>query len=88
MIEDPVGATFGLWQPGARAGAQRVMEPSAWAMSALRTRDLRRAAEFYATVSVPPFDMAVFRRAVIADPAGAIFTISQLVPERLGVSSA
>ncbi|HEY0381017.1 MAG TPA: VOC family protein [Candidatus Elarobacter sp.] len=158
VIEDSVGATIGLWQPGARAGAQRVNEPSAWAMSALRTRDLRRATAFYAdvfgwnaepfeagpqpaalfrlpgyvggtpqqpvprdvvaavlegadietahwsvdfwiadtdaavervarlggSVVAPPFDMAVFRRAVIADPAGAVFTISQLVPERLG----
>jgi uncharacterized protein len=158
VIEDSTGATIGLWQPGARAGAQRLNEPSAWAMSALRTRDLRRAAAFYAdvfgwnaepfaagpepatlfrlpgyvggtpqqpvprdvvavvlegadietahwsvdfwiddvdaaaervarlggSVVAPPFDVAVFRRAVIADPAGATFTISQLVPERLG----
>jgi|SRR5947209_6138803 len=158
IIEDSTGATIGLWQPGERAGAQRVNEPSAWAMSALRTRDLRRATAFYAnvfgwnaepfdagrepaalfrlpgyvggtpqqpvprdvvaavleaadietahwsvdfwiddveatvervprlggSVVVPPFDMAVFRRAVIADTAGAVFTISELVRERLG----
>jgi predicted enzyme related to lactoylglutathione lyase len=157
VIEDTTGATIGLWQPGARTGAQRVNEPSAWAMSALRTRDLRGATAFYAdvfgwsaesfdagpepaalfrlpgyvggtpqqpvprdvvaavleaadmeaahwsvdfwiddveaavgrvtrlggSVMVSPFDMAVFRRAVIADPAGAVFTISQLVQERL-----
>jgi len=157
IIEAPTGATFGLWEPGDRAGAQRINEPGAWAMSALRTKDVRAALPFYATVfgwlvkpfadagmhgallrlpgyvggrpeqpvprdvvavaieddgphaeqwSVdfwiddvdaavervarragavikPPFDVAVFRRAVIADPAGAICTISQLVPERL-----
>jgi predicted enzyme related to lactoylglutathione lyase len=158
IVEDPTGATFGLWQPHARAGAQRVNEPSAWAMSALRTRDLRRATAFYAdvfgwnaepfaagpepaalfrlpgyvggtpqqpvprdvvavvlegadiaiaywsadfwiddveaavervvrlggSVVAPPFDVVVFRRAVVTDPAGAVFTISQLVPDRLG----
>ena len=158
IIEDSTGATIGLWQPGARSGAQRVNEPGAWAMSALRTRDLRGATAFYAhvfgwiaepfdagpepaalfrlpgyvggtpqqpvprdvvaavlegpdietahwsvdfwiddveaavgrvarlggSVVVPPFDMAVFRRAVIADTAGAVFTVSQLVRDRLG----
>jgi uncharacterized protein len=157
IVEAPTGASFGLWEPGERAGAQRINEPGAWAMSALRTPDVRAAMPFYETVfgwvvepfndagihgallrlpgyvggrpqqpvprdvvavaiqdeqmdtehwSVdfwiddvdaavervaqrggavikPPFDAAVFRRAVIADPAGAICTISQLVPERL-----
>jgi predicted enzyme related to lactoylglutathione lyase len=39
------------------------------------------------TVLRDPFDDPLFRRAVIADPAGAIFTISQLVPERLAAIS-
>ena len=157
IVEAPTGATFGLWQPGDRAGAQRINEPGAWAMSALRTPDVEAATPFYTrvfgwvvepfdgagvpaalfrlpgyvgglpqqpvprdvvavalqeeqmepehwsvdfwiddvdaavervaqragTVIEPPFDAAAFRRAVVADPAGAIFTISQLVPERL-----
>ncbi len=156
IVEAPTGATFGLWESGERAGAQRINEPGAWAMSALRTRNLGAALPFYAavfgwvvepfddagmhgallrlpgyvgglpqqpvprdvvavamqdeqidaehwsvdfwiddvdaaiervaqrggTVIKPPFDVAVFRRAVVADPAGAICTISQLVPER------
>lgn len=157
VVEAPTGASFGLWEPRERRGAQRINEPGAWAMSALRPRDLRAALPFYASVfgwnaepfdaagmrgvllrlpgyagglpqqpvprdvvavaiedagvgaehwSVdfwiddvdaavervsqragmvvePPFDSAVFRRAVVADPAGAICTISQLMPERL-----
>jgi predicted enzyme related to lactoylglutathione lyase len=157
IVEAPTGATFGLWQPGERTGAQRINEPGAWAMSALRTRDVRKATPFYetvfgwnvepfadagangallrlpgyvggtpqqpvprdvvaaaiedpgldaehwtvdfwiddvdaavervaqcaGTVIRPPFDASAFRRAVIADPAGAVCTISQLVPERM-----
>jgi predicted enzyme related to lactoylglutathione lyase len=157
VIADPDGATLGLWQPQRREGAQRVNEPSAWAMSALRTVDLKRAGRFYAatfgwteepfdagsgrailyrrpgyiggtpsqpvprdvvavgledpsietahwsvdfwiadvneavarvsrfggSVLVEPFDEGPFRRAVAADPAGAIFSLSELVPQRL-----
>jgi uncharacterized protein len=59
IVEAPGGATFGLWEAAERTGAQRINEPSAWAMSALRTRDLRAAAPFYASVfgwNVEPFD--------------------------------
>jgi hypothetical protein len=153
IIEAPAGGTFGLWEPVERTGAQRINEPGAWAMSALRTRDLGAATAFYATVFgwnvepfdaggasgvlfrlpgyvgglaqqpvprdvvavaieergivtdhwsvdfwiddvdaavervarnagtvvIPAFEAAPFRRAVIADPAGAICTISQLM---------
>jgi predicted enzyme related to lactoylglutathione lyase len=157
IVSTPTAATFGLWQPGNRPGAQRINEPSAWAMSSIRARDLAAALPFYTTVfgwnaqpfkignaegallrlpgyvgglpqqpvprdvvavaiedgslpadnwsvdfwiddveaavesvaksggSVvkPPFEAAPFRRAVIACPAGAVFTISQLMLERL-----
>ena len=159
IVASSGAASFGLWQPAERAGAQRIKEPGAWAMSTLRTRDLRAAAPFYATVFgwnaepfaagtmrgallrlpgyagglaqqpvprdvvavaiedpalaadnwsvdfwiddvdaaidrvsqrggtviVAPFAMSPFRRAVIASPAGAVFTISQLMTEPLGV---
>ena len=42
-----------------------------------------RVTQHGGTLVVPPFDMAIFRRAVIASPAGAVFTLSQLVSERL-----
>jgi uncharacterized protein len=60
IVEAPGGSTFGLWEPAERTGAQRINEPSAWAMSALRTRDLQAATPFYASVfgwNVEPFDM-------------------------------
>jgi predicted enzyme related to lactoylglutathione lyase len=153
IVATPTGATFGLWQPGDRSGAQRINQPGAWAMSAIRARDLDAALPFYTTVFgwnaepfemggakgallrlpgyvgglpqqpvprdvvavatgdgslntdhwsvdfwiddvdaaakqvtksggtvvVPPFETAPFRRAVIACPAGAVFTISQLM---------
>jgi len=59
VIADPAGATIGLWEARAREGAQRLNEPCAWAMSALRTRDLDAAGRFYAALfgwTVQPFD--------------------------------
>jgi uncharacterized protein len=47
VLADPAGATFCAWQAGARMGAQRVNEPSAWAMSLLRTPDPAAAEAFY-----------------------------------------
>ena len=47
VLADPVGAAFCVWEAGARTGAARVNEPSAWAMSALRTPDPARAESFY-----------------------------------------
>jgi hypothetical protein len=153
IVASPGGASFGLWEASSRAGAQRINEPGAWAMSALRTRDLAAALPFYAAVFgwnfepfatggppaallrlpgyvggrreqpvprdvvavaledasieadhwsvdfwiddvdaavkravehrgvaiVPPFEAAGFRRAVLASPAGAMFTISRLI---------
>ena len=48
IVADPAGAVLGLWQPGAHRGAQRVNEPSAYAMSLLHTPDTAAAAAFYA----------------------------------------
>ena len=48
---------------------------------------LERVAQRGARVIEPPFDAAAFRRAVIADPAGALFTVSQLMAERLGAGN-
>jgi predicted enzyme related to lactoylglutathione lyase len=46
IIADPSGAAFGVWTPG----AHRVNEPSAYAMSFLRTPDPERAKVFYGAV--------------------------------------
>ena len=160
IVASPAGATLGLWQGAQRRGAQRINEPGAWAMSALRTRDLGAAVPFYqrafgwnaqpfdadgaravlfrlpgyvggtpqqpvprdvvavaledarvdadhwsvdfwiddvdaavsrawqsgGTIVAPPFDASLFRRSVIASPGGAVFTISELVRERLAVT--
>jgi uncharacterized protein len=50
IVTDPSGASFGLWKPGQRAGAQRINEPSTWSMSSLRTGELDRSSAFYAAV--------------------------------------
>jgi predicted enzyme related to lactoylglutathione lyase len=47
LLADPAGATFGVWEPLARKGAQIVNEPGAWAMSTLLTRDCAGSAAFY-----------------------------------------
>ncbi len=46
-VRDPQGATFRLWQPGTRLGAQRVNEPGTWNFSVLHTPDVERALHFY-----------------------------------------
>lgn len=64
ILQDTAGATFGVWQPQARAGAQRINESSAWAMSALRTQDLDAANAFYGQVfgwRAEPFDTGTGR---------------------------
>ncbi|MGV1008608.1 MAG: VOC family protein [Dermatophilaceae bacterium] len=50
LVRDPGGAMLGLWEAGAREGAQRVNEPGAWAMSALSTPDPAAVAPFYREV--------------------------------------
>jgi predicted enzyme related to lactoylglutathione lyase len=50
VLEDPVGAYIGLWEPEGRQGCQLVNEPSAYTMSVLHTPDPEAAAGFYAEV--------------------------------------
>jgi len=154
VVLDPSGAAFSLWEPKARAGAELLNEPGAWAMSALIAPDIEKTNSFYrtlfgwewetfragtinatlcrlpgyvggepeqpvprdvvavmierdagaetpphwsvdfwiddvdagaaraaqrgATLLVPPHDAPGFRRCVLADPAGAAFTISRV----------
>jgi predicted enzyme related to lactoylglutathione lyase len=47
---DPEGATFRLWQPRDRPGAQVVNSPGAWNFSHLRTDQPDQARAFYADV--------------------------------------
>jgi predicted enzyme related to lactoylglutathione lyase len=47
VIADPAGAVLAVWEAGHRAGAARVNEPSAWAMSLLTTPDPDGARTFY-----------------------------------------
>ena len=46
-VQDPTGALVCLWEARWREGAERINEPSAWAMSALQTPDPEAAARFY-----------------------------------------
>jgi predicted enzyme related to lactoylglutathione lyase len=47
---DPLGASFRLWQPRRRPGAQRVNQPGTWNFSNLHTTDPAKALAFYSTV--------------------------------------
>jgi predicted enzyme related to lactoylglutathione lyase len=159
VVADPAGASFCIWEPRERRGAQLVNEPSAWSMSALNTGDPEGAAAFYGAVFgwetapfqlgefevtmfrlpgfvggepqqpvprdvvatmaplggenggqkphwsvdfwvrdaeavaagaadlggrvvVPPYDLPGFRQAVLADPEGAAFSVTQLILDR------
>jgi uncharacterized protein len=50
VVADPEGASFAIWRPGERRGAQLVNEPGAWSMSALNPGDRERAESFYGSV--------------------------------------
>ncbi len=50
VFADPAGAVFGLWQPGAFAGAELVNEHGALAWNELGTRDTAGAKSFYGAV--------------------------------------
>jgi predicted enzyme related to lactoylglutathione lyase len=50
VAADPDGASFAIWKPRERRGAQLVNEPSAWSMSALNPGDPERAESFYGAV--------------------------------------
>jgi len=47
VIADPAGGVLTVWEAGDRAGAARVNEHSAWAMSLLTTADPEAARAFY-----------------------------------------
>jgi predicted enzyme related to lactoylglutathione lyase len=47
---DPTGAAFGVWEPGAHIGAERVNEPGAVCWNDLNTRDGKAADKFYSAV--------------------------------------
>jgi predicted enzyme related to lactoylglutathione lyase len=60
VLADSAGAVFGVWQPGEHRGAQLVIEPGAWSMSQLNTRDPEGAKAFYGAVfswETDTFDM-------------------------------
>jgi hypothetical protein len=50
FVQDPTGASLGLWQAGSHGGATRVNEPGAFCWNELATRDLDRAADFFRAV--------------------------------------
>lgn len=50
VIQDPTGATFGVWQPGNHTGAQLVNVPNTLTWNELQTPDLGSARAFYSDV--------------------------------------
>ena len=71
IAEDPVGATFGLWQGRAHIGCQVVNEPNALVRNDLVTPTAAPARDFYAAVfdftldrndDLPDFDFTFLRR--------------------------
>jgi uncharacterized protein len=50
IFADPIGAVFGVWQPGSFVGAEVVNEPGALSWNELNTRDTTAAKEFYGAV--------------------------------------
>lgn len=50
VLTDPVGVAFGIWQAGARHGAEKVNEPDSWTMSSLHTPAPAPSEAFYRQV--------------------------------------
>jgi hypothetical protein len=50
VCTDPSGATYSVWQPRMRTGAQLVNEPGTWNFSELNTSDREGAEAFYGAV--------------------------------------
>jgi predicted enzyme related to lactoylglutathione lyase len=71
IVADPLGASFGLWQPRRRIGSRLLGEAGSFCWNQLYTSDAERAASFYgelfgwrrerATLPMPPYDYTVFR---------------------------
>ncbi len=80
VIADPAGAALSVWEAGDRAGAARVNEPSAWAMSLLTTPDPDGARAFYAELFGWEAEEFGPRLAVPAAPATSAASPHQPVP--------
>jgi predicted enzyme related to lactoylglutathione lyase len=50
VFADPVGAVFGVWQPGAHKGAALVNEPNTLCWNELITTDVEKSKAFYGAV--------------------------------------
>jgi uncharacterized protein len=50
FLQDPQGAIFGVWQPGAHVGAGLVNDPGAMVWNQLATSDVEAAKSFYTDV--------------------------------------
>ena len=50
VFADPVGAVFGVWQPGTHKGAAVVNEPNTFCWSELITTDVEKSKAFYTAV--------------------------------------
>ena len=50
VFADPVGAAFGVWQPGTHTGAEEVHSEGTWTWTELSTRDQAGVHTFYAAV--------------------------------------
>jgi len=67
VLTDPLGVAFGIWQAGARQGAERANEPGSWTMSTLHTPAPEVSATFYGETfgwrlkSVPDAPIAFWR---------------------------
>jgi len=50
LLQDPVGAVFGLWQPGTHRGAQLFNQPGSLTFNLLLTREPEAGKQFYSQV--------------------------------------
>ncbi len=89
IFADPEGAVFGVWQPGAFAGAGVVNEADTLVWNELNSRDPSGAKEFYGAVFGWGFEERQFETGTYTsilvgeDTVGGMIDISDRVPEEV-----
>jgi predicted enzyme related to lactoylglutathione lyase len=84
IVQDPTGATFGVWQAGTHIGAMIANEPGTLTWNELMTRDYDRAKAFYAAVfgySYTELGDGGFQYSTIDLDGRAVGGIGTLAPE-------
>jgi len=79
VLQDPTGASFGIWQPKTHIGARLIAEPNTACWNELDTNDTGKALDFYTKLfgwtTKPGKDYTEFTAPGASDPMGGLMEI-------------